>query len=176
MIRKIILLVGLLMLLLPAAAALAGGWVVVTLESLPGQIHAGQAVTLTFMVRQHGRTPINTVSPVLLATHAETGRQVRVNAEPAEEIGLYVAEFSLPEAGAWEWSIQIPSFNHTATFAPLTALPAEKAAGTTESDLAIFQWQVLARWSGIVLLATAVVLFAIDRRRGRSAAAPASGD
>jgi hypothetical protein len=176
MTRRIIFLVALLMLSLPAATALAGGWVVLTLESLPGQIPAGQPTSLTFMVRRHGRTPIDNVSPVLLATHSETGRQVRVNAEPAGETGLFVANFSLPEAGTWEWSIQVPSFNHTATFAPLTVLPGGEPARSPQTSPAAFQWQILTRWFGLALMAAAAALFAIDRWRGREAIASASGD
>lgn len=177
MIRRSVLLVGILLLLVPVAAALAGGWVVVTMESLPGQIHAGQPVALSFMVRQHGRTPIHNVSPVLMATHGETGRQIQVSAEPAKEVGLFVAELNLPEAGAWEWSIQIPEFNHTATFAPLTVLPAEASAGSSQVGPADgIGWQLLARWVGSALLVTAAVLLVIDRWRGRGAVAPASGD
>ncbi len=175
--RKIFLLAGILMLLLPAATVLAGGWVVVTMESLPGQIHAGQPLALSFMVRQHGRTPIHNVSPLLMATNVETGQQIQASAEPAKEVGLFVAELTLPEAGAWEWSIQIPEFNHTATFAPLTVLPAEVSAGSGQADLANdIGWPVLARWAGLALLATAAALLAIDRWRRRNVVVPASGD
>lgn len=175
--RKIILLTGILMLLLPAATALAGGWVVVTMESLPGQIRAGQPTALSFMVRQHGRTPIHNVSPALMATHVETGQQIQASAEPAKEVGLFVAELTLPEAGAWEWSIRVPEFNHTATFAPLTVLPAETSAGSGQADLADgIGWPVLARWAGLALLVTAAALLTIDRWQGRNATISASGD
>ena len=43
---------------LPALAWLAGGWAVVTVEQLPDYVEAGKPLTLTFMVRQHGVTPL----------------------------------------------------------------------------------------------------------------------
>ncbi len=174
MIRKIILLVGILLLLVPAAAALAGGWVVVTLESLPGQIYAGQPAAFSFMVRQHGRTPIHNVEPKLTATNTETGQQIEVKAEPMKELGRFMVTVDFPSEGAWEWSIQVPSFNHTATFAPLTVLPAAEPAASAQTNPAAFQWQMLARWAGLALLVTAVILFAVSRRRGT--VVPASGD
>jgi hypothetical protein len=42
-----------------AAPALAGGWAVVTLDSLPREVRAGQSFQLGFVVRQHGITPTN---------------------------------------------------------------------------------------------------------------------
>src|ERR687888_351278 len=42
-----------------AAPALAGGWAVVTLDTLPREVHGGQSFQLGFMVRQHGKTPTN---------------------------------------------------------------------------------------------------------------------
>ncbi|HEY4668072.1 MAG TPA: hypothetical protein VIH26_12290, partial [Anaerolineales bacterium] len=47
--------------LVPAAAA--GGWAIATLDQLPGEVHAGETVSLGFMVRQHGKTPTNEVDP-----------------------------------------------------------------------------------------------------------------
>jgi hypothetical protein len=174
MIRRIILLVGILLLLVPAAAALAGGWVVVTLESLPDQIYAGQPAAFSFMVRQHGRTPIHNVEPKLTATNTETGQQIEVKAKPMKELGRFMVTVDFLSEGVWEWSIQIPSFNHTATFAPLTVLHGAEPAATAQTSPAALQWQMLGRWAGLALLVTAVILFAVSRRR--SAVVPTSGD
>ena len=180
MIRKIVMLVGIVMLLLPGSAALAGGWVVVTLEMMPEQIRAGQPAAFSFMVRQHGRTPTHDVSPVLLATHVESGQEIQVDAEPAAEKGLFTAEVNLPQAGTWEWSIRVEPFNQTITFAPLTALAGEQAAvlkpvdqgavssGPAGIEQAGFDWQFLLRWTGLALLFSAVCLYVLDRRRART--------
>jgi len=39
-----------------AAPVFAGGWTVVTLDTLPREVRTGQALHLGFMVRQHGPT------------------------------------------------------------------------------------------------------------------------
>ena len=134
MLRRGILLIGLLVMLLPAAGALAGGWVVITLEAMPEQMRAGEPLTLSFMVRQHGKTPTHDVSPVLTATNKDTGRQIRAEAAPASKVGRFTVEVSFPVAGDWEWSISAEPFQQTATFAPLTVLAAETAAGPKRLD------------------------------------------
>jgi len=61
-----------------AAPALAGGWAVITLDSLPKEVRAGQPLHLGFVIRQHGRTPVNTdwdghaLKPVLTARKTTT--------------------------------------------------------------------------------------------------------
>jgi len=42
-----------------ATPALAGGWAVVTLDSLPREVRAGASFQLGFTVLQHGKTPTN---------------------------------------------------------------------------------------------------------------------
>ena len=63
-----------------AAPALAGGWAIVTLDTLPREARAGETLHLGFMVRQHGKTPINDVSPYLLATKQGTTQAVQADA------------------------------------------------------------------------------------------------
>ena len=176
MLRRSILLVGILMLLLPAAAAMAGGWVVITLDTVPDQIRAGEPVALSFMVRQHGRTPIHSVSPVVTATNAESGELIRVDAEPALEIGRYEATVNFPSDGIWEWSISAEPFPQTATFAPLTVLATQGSVVTEATGQPTAGIQSVLRWSGLALLVVALFLVLLDRRRGQEVAAPLSGD
>lgn len=179
MIRKIILLAGILMILVPGTAVLAGGWVVVALETMPEQIRAGEPAALSFMVRQHGRTPTHDVSPVLLSTHDESGQEIQVNAEPAVETGLFSAKVNLPQAGTWQWSIRVDPFNQLFTFAPLSVLVGEQATAMKQVEQSAdkvnpaavqqtgFDWQLLTRWTGLTLLLVAGCLFALDRWRAR---------
>jgi hypothetical protein len=186
MVRRVIFITGLLVLLLPAAGALAGGWVVITLETMPGQIYAGQPAQISFMVRQHGRTPIHSVEPMVTATNPETGERIQVKAEAAAELGRYTAAIDFPSAGAWEWSIIAEPFPQTATFAPLAVLDAEPAlmakqadqlddgeltAGTQPMDQAGFDVRPLLRVAGMVLLAVALLLFSLDRWRRQATGA-----
>jgi hypothetical protein len=110
-----------------AAPAIAGGWAVVTLDSLPQDVRAGQALNLGFMVRQHGQTPINSVEPVLEATNKDSDEMIRINAKQTGPVGHFVADVTFPSAGTWEWQITPAPFGPT-EFAPLAVLPAAPAS------------------------------------------------
>lgn len=91
------------LLLLAPLGALAGGWAVVTVDQLPEYLVAGKQATLTFMVRQHGVTPLKGVHPTL---EARTGsRFAQGSVAPGKGDGQYVATFTLPEPGDWTLTI-----------------------------------------------------------------------
>jgi hypothetical protein len=121
-----------------AAPALAGGWAVVTLDSLPREVRAGEALQLGFMVLQHGKTPTNQdlngnpLKPLLTATkQGDKTETIRAEARQQGAIGHYVVELTFPSDGNWAWQIALPTFyvqdgpngENAATFAPLTVLP-----------------------------------------------------
>jgi cytochrome c2 len=97
-------------LLILAAPALAGGWAVVTLDELPTQVVAGQSLTIGFVVRQHGRTPLDGLTPQIRATRADAPGSFTVTARPQGETGHYQATLTFPSAGAWDWTIDAFSF------------------------------------------------------------------
>lgn len=112
--KKFVILLVLLLSLALAVPVLAGGWAVVTLDSLPGpDVRAGQELTLGFMVRQHGQTPVHTVDfmnnepvkPLVTAVNAQTGETVKIEAAPDAAVGHFTARLTLPSAGAWQLSI-----------------------------------------------------------------------
>ena len=98
-----------------ATPALAGGWAVVTLDTLPREVRAGQALQIGFMVRQHGKTPTNldlngeALAPVLTAQKQDAGAAkggagadtLRVAARQEGAVGHYVAVVSFPADGVW---------------------------------------------------------------------------
>jgi hypothetical protein len=116
-----------------AAPALAGGWAVITLDSLPKEVRAGQTQRIGFVIRQHGKELVNTdwdgraLKPVLTA-HKKTasrtdgtlvmvaapqskgGDEVRVEARQEGAKGHFVADVVFPSAGTWEWQISAPPF------------------------------------------------------------------
>ena len=100
-----LLITGLIALALPAPT-LAGGWAVITLDELPAQVNAGQPIVVGFTVLQHGKTPLEDLSPTISARHTATGESIIVTAKPEGEIGHYTATLALPRAGTWAWSIQ----------------------------------------------------------------------
>jgi len=121
------------------APALAGGWAVVTLDSLPREVRAGQSFQLGFVVRQHGKTPTNQdldgkpLKPVLtarkqgtatssrdggtlvlIAAHASVQAKgeetIRVEARQEGAVGHYVADVVFPSDGVWAWQIEVPTY------------------------------------------------------------------
>jgi len=154
--------------LVPAAAA--GGWAIATLDQLPGEVRAGESVSLGFMVRQHGKTPTNAVDPYVLAINPESGESVRTYAVQEGEVGHFVVEIVFPVAGTWEWSIVPAPFEGT-QLEPLSVLPAtltQPAAGPEQTvAFDANNLRGLLRWSGIALLLGAGALAALGRRGAR---------
>lgn len=133
-----ILVIALLLALVPAV--LAGGWAVITLDTPPGEIHAGQPWTVSFTVLQHGQTPVhrldaNTpIEPLLVAENPSTGRRVEIMATPTKKAGQFVAEVTFPSEGAWTWTIFPNPLAGETLFEPLTVLPAISAAPEAEAQ------------------------------------------
>jgi hypothetical protein len=175
-----------------ATPALAGGWAVVTLDTLPREVHAGQALQIGFMVRQHGKTPTNLnlngepLAPVLTAQKQDTGAAkddantsaLRVEARQEGAVGHFVADVSFPADGVWSWQIELPTFyvqssasggpDDAAIFAPLTVLPTAPAPAPQPAETTVAGLSPAAlRWIAALLLvlAAGVALFA---RRGAS--------
>jgi hypothetical protein len=130
--------VALVLALMLGTPALAGGWAVVTLDSLPGEVRAGTAYQIGFTVRQHGVTPISTdpfeggpLRPVLLARNTSSGDKIEQVAQQQGDIGHFVASVTFPSAGEWEWEVVPPPFEGT-RFAPLTVPAAVPAAAPAE--------------------------------------------
>jgi len=133
-----------------AAPALAGGWAVVTLDSLPREVRAGEPFQLGFMVFQHGKTPTNKdlngnpLKPMLTAikqggaatTQAKVAESIRVEARQQGPTGHYVVDLTFPSDGSWAWQITLPTFyvqdspsgSNAAIFAPISVLPAAAPA------------------------------------------------
>lgn len=88
-------------------AAQAGGWVVVTLDSWPAEVVAGQDLAIGLMVRQHGHTPIAGQSPKFELTHRDSGERMTVTARDEGAVGHYVGHVTLPKPGTWTWQIDV---------------------------------------------------------------------
>jgi hypothetical protein len=183
--REISVIVAAIALLLLVQSAFAGGWVVITVDSLPGTVHAGEAVTLGFWVRQHGERPTNDVAPQLTAMNRETGETVTVDAEQAGETGHFEVSLVFPEAGTWEWQLSAAPFPQVLTFEPLTVLPAIGTDATAAEAVPDVVPQTAApavtngaptvlRWVGAGMLAVAALLVLVGQRRRQGQKAVAS--
>ena len=170
------ILMTLLGLFLLANPAQAGGWVVITLDALPGPVHAGDTLHLGFMVRQHGVTPIDSVSPTLSAVNRQSAETVTADAEQSGETGHFQVAIVFPEAGQWDWQISAPPFPQQVEFEALTVLPAASAppaSAEPSPSNGLGNARTAMRWSGVGLLGLAglLALTTVVRQRRRQEAA-----
>ena len=109
--------------------AFAGGWAVITLDEMPAGIVAGEPLMIGFTVMQHGKTPMNDLTPTITASLLN-GQEFVVTAEHDEEPGHYTATLTFPKEGEWNWSIQaftmdqpMPVLNVAASTTKVTSQP-----------------------------------------------------
>jgi hypothetical protein len=188
------------LLALSAGVVLAGGWAVITLDELPGQIYAGENVHLSFMVRQHGETPVHfldnpnsPIEPLFTAHNPETGERLTMTAVRGKEVGRFTLDVVFPSEGNRTRSIVPNPLAGTTEFAPLTILPAVKvpaaslettttstaveAAALTTATATATNTAGLLRGAAVLLLAAgAGVSFLAVRRRQPQPAVVDAGD
>ncbi|MGQ0639328.1 MAG: c-type cytochrome [Gemmatimonadaceae bacterium] len=101
----------------------AGGWAVVSVQDLPEYAVAGQPLTLTYGVRQHGEEPLYDLKGTVSA-RSRSGAMVSVAAKPTVQRSSYAATLTLPNAGDWTITIE-PGFGKTkGKLLPLRAVAA----------------------------------------------------
>ena len=154
--RRLLLVLTLLAVALPGAAA-AGGWATVQLSSLPTGTKAGDTWKAELLVLQHGRTPLEGVSPVIRIRNADVGKEF--TATPTGEPGRYAADVTFPEAGTWQWEIW-DGFSQTHTYAPVTI---GGGAGAGDGSFPTLPVGIV-----VVMLAGALGVILVARRRRAS--------
>jgi hypothetical protein len=167
--------------LILAVPVLAGGWAVVTLETLPGEIRAGEPVPFAFVVRQHGERPVHflggdlPVTPYLRAWNPATGEEIRVEAQRSKEVGRFQVEVTFPDSGTWHWEIVPQPFASQGRYPPVEVLPAaanradslNSPSNTAEAGVsAVAGWRRWLRALAAVLVIGAVVV-ALQERHSR---------
>lgn len=127
-------------LLTTAISVNAGGWAVITLDSLPDAIEVGKPTALAYTVRQHGVTPLGGLNGTIEAVAG----QLRVTAKTAAGpgTGRYVGTLTLPRAGNWSITIDSGFLNSRLTLIPVTAVDdsarASQALATAERGRRLF--------------------------------------
>src|ERR1041385_156628 len=107
-------------LLVLTSLAAFGGWAAITVQDLPAYAVARQPLSLTFMVRQHGATPLPRLEP---RVEAEVGGVTPAAvAQPDGETGRYTARLVLSRAGDWTITIHSGFMNSRVTLLPLTVI------------------------------------------------------
>lgn len=89
---------------LAAFAHNAGGWAVVSVQDLPEYAVAGQPLTLTYAVRQHGDELLGGLKGSVAAQAGNA--RVTVAAKPTTQTGYYAAALTMPNAGDWTLTIE----------------------------------------------------------------------
>jgi mono/diheme cytochrome c family protein len=109
-----------------AASVQAGGWAVITVDTVPEAVQAGRPSVIAFTVRAHGVTPVGGLTPWIEARAGE--RVVTVKAGPDARQGRYAAKMVLPETGDWVLTIHSSYGSSRLTLDPIAAVAALPAA------------------------------------------------
>jgi len=106
----------------------AGGWATVELGEAPSGIVAGEPWRVELIVKQHGITPMEGVTPSVKIDNG-AGVVKTFRARPTDRIGTYLAEVDFPSAGTWKTRIY-DGFTDASPhrLSPLTVSPGSGAA------------------------------------------------
>jgi hypothetical protein len=148
-----------------AGTAHAGGWATVQLGApAPKSLDSGEPWRVELIVKQHGITPLDDVTPSVEITNAQGAKEL-FTAKHAGKPGTYVAEVTFPAGG--EWNTRIYDGFTDATphrLKPLTV--SGPVAGRPGAAADGFPWpQVIA--AGFVALLFLVGLFLVSDRPRR---------
>jgi len=172
-VRRSLLLFPLVLLIALGAPALAGagGFATAGLSSTPEGVVPGQPWNVDITVLQHGRTPLEGVSPRVVINSGDTRREFA--AEATGEPGVYRAEVVFPSAGRWDYQVldgfidESPHSFPAVEIGDAAAAPAARP-GAPDDGAITSGWL----WGAGAALALALALLAIDRLRRRPAPAP----
>jgi len=143
-----------------AGGASAGGFATVQLDSTPYGVTAGGTWSAELTVLQHGRTPLDGLSPTV--TIAKGPQERTFPAVATGRPGVYHAEVVFPSAGRWTWKVW-DGFTQSHTYAPVVVAPAGGGAGVALD----WSWWVAGIATGIALCAAALAAASLARRRAR---------
>ncbi len=105
-------------------ARYAGGWAVVSVQDLPDYAVAGQPLTLTYTVRQHGNNLLSDLRGSVIARSRDATIEVPAKAAPPAQPGTYSATLTLPNAGDWAVTIESGFGKSRVASIPMRALEA----------------------------------------------------
>lgn len=145
----------------------AGGWAVITLDELPTNVVAGEPLTIGFVVLQHGRTPLDGLTPTITA-NLYKDQEFVVQAEPGGKPGHYTATLIFPSAGEWRWSIQAFTMDQTMpmlSVAPATTTLVKEPIAKPEPVTSPVMPIIL--FSGLAFAITLVSVLIAYRRKSR---------
>jgi hypothetical protein len=179
-VRRSLLLIplALLVALVAAPAALGGGFATAGLSSTPGCVAPGEPWKVDITVLQHGRTPLQGLTPRVRIRSGSTAREF--TATPAGKPGVYRAEVIFPKGGRWDYEVldgfinEMPHTYPAVEIGACGSAPATPAAITATAPASKDGGGIAGGWlvgAGAALLLALAVL-GLDRRRRASGVMP----
>src|SRR5687768_16200230 len=101
--KRLLLALALAALAAPVGA-LAGGWATAGLAPPPDDVGAGDTWNARITVLQHGRTPLEGVSPTVTIRNT-SGQAKTFKATATDEPGVYLAKVVFPSTGKWSYEV-----------------------------------------------------------------------
>ena len=117
---------------LGASAFAIGGWAAVTVDDVPDHLVAGKPVSLSFVIRQHGLSPLNDLSPSISIQSGST--KSSIPAKATGKAGQYAASVTVPRAGDWTITVNSGFGPSKTTMMPIKAVDAGAAAPPALTD------------------------------------------
>jgi mono/diheme cytochrome c family protein len=120
-------------LLVAATPTAFGGWAVVTLQEVPEYLEIGKPTTISFKIRQHGRTLLDDRSPTVGMVDPDASflsrlfKRRSVRATRGSEPGLYEATITPSDTGAVRLIIDTDVFNWKAKLLPIRVVGAAES-------------------------------------------------
>ena len=156
------LLLAVLILLAAPPAAQAGGFATVGLDSTP----SGTDWPVEITVLQHGRTPMDNVTPRVVIEQGGTTRTFA--GEPTGKPGVYAAHVVFPGGGRWDYTVLdgftdlLPHPFPAVTLPGRVASPASPAPSSARDDGGVDLALLI---PGVLALLAAPVLLLLPRTR-----------
>lgn len=150
--RYLVVLSAIAFALATATTAGAGGWATVGFAPLPDKTEAGGTWHPRITILQHGRTPLDGLSPVVTIQDVESGASHTFTATSTAEAGVYEADVVFPSSGDWRVAIDSTFGESRVSYGPVTIAPGD--SGTGSQPLPILG--VLAALGALALAAAAI--------------------
>jgi len=156
-----------------AGTAHAGGWATVELGApAPGSLDAGEPWRVELIVKQHGVTPLDGVTPSVKIDNG-AGVVQSFPARPTGRPGTYAAEVTYPAAGMWKTRIYDGlSYGVPHRLKPMTVAPVLGAAAPADGG---FPWPQVVAVALVALLFLGGILATLPLPRPRFGTATLRG-
>lgn len=167
--RAMAAVVATLAFLAAASVAFAGGWAQVTAQNVPVDPPAGEEISITLKMLQHGQTPVSWPGLTVVATEKSSGAVVGAQAKASGPEGTYVVKLTLPTAGQWTLSYTSQDLMMEGTATIRASAPAAAPANTTPQTQATQTTDVMLPLLAVLAIFAVLAGGVLLLRRGTAA-------